>query len=153
ILVNVTKEVVKELHTIRNATSVRSIPFFGGAPKSMDNEYNMQRRIIVASAVRRPTFIPSIDHSARPPRPAVRRYLPPKQPHHPAPCIEELTLEGRGQYSRTPGQLPVTRTHEREFMDERLLNIFLCGEVAYSPSMVYVPAILFDGPREMVKEF
>lgn len=43
-------------------------------------------------------------------------------------------------------------TCEREFMDGHLPHILLCGGVAYSSSVVYVPSTLFDVPEETVKE-
>ncbi|KAG8898532.1 hypothetical protein FRC00_002677, partial [Tulasnella sp. 408] len=171
ILINVSKEVVKEVHITRKPTSVRSIPWIGGAAKSDDNGPKVQRRMIVVRAVRKPTFASSITRIGGPPKPPVHQHVLPKRPRYPTPWIQKFTLEGRLlMYAGcTPGQ-PVnwviqfrpysgyhltmhgdnSTTHQREFADGVLFKILIRGGTAYPPSVVYVPDILLDMPGELV---
>ncbi|KAG9039173.1 hypothetical protein FS837_001027, partial [Tulasnella sp. UAMH 9824] len=97
-----------------------------------------------------------------------------RKPRHSARWIEKFTLEGRVLLyagSTPPGQpvkwvirfdpysgRHITRhgdqssTHEREFMDGNLLNILLLGGMTQPLSVVSIPAILLDAPRQTVKE-
>ncbi|KAG9039171.1 hypothetical protein FS837_001025 [Tulasnella sp. UAMH 9824] len=170
IVVNVPKEVVKEVRTTPKPTLIRSI---GGARKSNDHGPKTQRRMIVARAVRRPTFAPSILRIGGSLKPLVRQPVLSKQPRHPALWIEKFTLEGRLLMyagSTPPGQ-PVnwviqfrpysgyhltthgddSSAHHREFMVGYLFNISVRGGLGYPPSIVYVPETLLELLGGMVR--
>ncbi|KAG8900751.1 hypothetical protein FRC00_011371 [Tulasnella sp. 408] len=172
IFINVSKEVVKEVHATRKPTSVWSITWIGGAAKSNDNGPKTQRRMIVARVVRRPTFASSITRVGGPPKLPVQQRVLPKRPRYPTPWVQKFTLEGRllMYIGSSPGQ-PVnwviqfrpysgyhltmhgdnSTTRQREFADKSLFKILIRGGAAYSPSVVYVPDILLDMPGELVE--
>ncbi|KAG8898533.1 hypothetical protein FRC00_002678 [Tulasnella sp. 408] len=152
---------------------LRSVSWIDGAPKSNDNGRDPHRGMIVARAVRKPTFAPSISRIGGPPKPPLPQLARSRKPRHSAPRFEKFTLEGRVLLyaGQTPGQLVkwiiqfdpysgrhITRhgddsnTREREFMDGHLLDILLFGGMTQPPSVVSIPVILLDAPGEMVKE-
>ncbi|KIO22669.1 hypothetical protein M407DRAFT_27851 [Tulasnella calospora MUT 4182] len=129
---------------------------------------------LVTRAAKSPTFASCIDRHGGPPKPAVQEYVPPKRPHNPPGWIEKFTLEGRvllysgaptpngpadwvyqfdprsGYHLTQSGDESSNR--QRDMADGHILNILMHEGLVYHTFIVYVPGIIFDVPREIVKD-